>query len=363
MNDIRCIVIGTGHLGKIHAGLVRGLHSSGRGLSLAGVVDSDSHRASAVADLFGVPAAGTAEELSDRFDAAIVATPTCSHTQIARSLLAAGKHCFVEKPLASDMLQCRKLIAAAEENNVTLQVGHVENFNPVFKGLRDQLTDIQYIDAVRCGTYTGRSTDIGIVMDLMIHDLDLIAELVDSPVQRVSAFGLNVLSQHEDFATAHLQFRSGARASVRASRIDEGLQRTFTVYCKHLIARMDLANGTATISRVAGDHASSFADALPYEQRLQVKTELFSRWMPTEEVSFAAENAIEQELLDFAAAIRLGCSPAVDGRRGLRAVTMAEQVLAAIDDARSRVAADASERDDRILRFPFAQPARLRSAA
>ena len=252
MSDIRCIVIGTGHLGKIHAGLLRGLQTNGRGVSLAGVVDSDLNRASSIASLFGVPAASSAQELAGRFDAAVVATPTSSHADIARDLLVAGIHCFVEKPLASDMLQCRKLIAAADDHGVALQVGHVENFNPVFKGLREQLVDIEYIDAVRCGTYTGRSTDIGIVMDLMIHDLDLIADLVESPVQRVSAFGLNVLSQHEDFAAAHLQFRSGVRASVRASRIDENLQRTFTVYCKHLIARLDLANGTATVSRVAG---------------------------------------------------------------------------------------------------------------
>ncbi len=361
MRPIRCAVVGTGHLGKIHAGLVRAIQSKTGSLHLQGVVDADLGRADQIAKIFGVKSADNLTSLLPEIDAAIVATPTSTHLQIGSQLLAAGKHCFIEKPLALNMVECRQLNALAAENDLTLQVGHVENFNPVWKGLRNQFDRIEYIDASRCGTYTGRSTDIGIVMDLMIHDLDLIAEVINSEVERISAYGVSVLSQREDFAEAHLHFRNGAVARVRASRIDAQMMRVFSVYSNNLIAHLNFADGSATVSELRTTSNREFADALPYEQRLKVKESLFSEWLPTTELSFDAENAIEQELLNFADSIDSNLVPLVCGNRGQRAVVLAEQVLAAIEHSRWQAKSNAAH--EQIFAFPTAPVSHSRAAA
>ncbi len=362
MSAIRCAVVGTGHLGKIHSTLVRKIESDSNRLRLAAVVDSDLPRCKAIASQLRVTAAGSLQEVIDNVDAVIIATPTVTHHKIASMALSLGKHCFVEKPFALDMTQCRELINQAEAHGLTLQVGHVESFNPVWTGLKDRLHEVRFVDAVRSGTYTGRSTDIGIVMDLMIHDLDLIAELIDSPVERVSAFGFSVLSAHEDFAEAHFHFRNGAVARVRASRLDEHLQRTMSVYSEDLTAHLNFADGSAKLSYCSANTDFNNADSLPYDERLKVKEKLFTHWMPTETVSFAAVNAIEQELLDFTNAIETGCQPSVNGVRGLRAVTMAEQVLAAIEHSHWQ-RSQAPSQQPAVFAFPDAVPASRRIAA
>jgi predicted dehydrogenase len=331
VKPIRCAVIGAGHLGKIHAGQIRKIENETGLLKLVAVVESDEARCNTLTQSLSVGGAASLDELEPTsYDAAIVASPTCTHHEVATKLIEQGKHCFIEKPFASNRQQCLELVELSESRAVTIQVGHVENFNPAWTAIRDELRNVKFIDAVRSGTYTGRSTDIGIVMDLMIHDLDLIAELVDSTVSHISAFGLSVLSQHEDFAEAHIRFHNGSMARVRASRLDEHLQRKMSVFAEGATAQLDFAEASVRISRY-DDGASGRADELSYDERLRVKESLFSTWMPTEQLQMKATNAIEQELLDFARAIRFQASPKVDGHRGLRAVTMAEQVLAAIE--------------------------------
>ncbi len=343
MKTIRCAVVGTGHLGKIHASLVRKIENETGCLQLAAVIDNDESRCKSVASTLRVKAATSIDEVLQDIDAAIIATPTVTHHRIGCQLLQHGKHCFVEKPFSLNSNECCELMQLAESKKCTLQVGHVENFNPVWTGVRDRLHNVRFVDAVRSGTYTGRSTDIGIVMDLMIHDLDLIAQLIDSPVELVSAFGFSVLSKHEDFAEAHLHFRNGSIARVRASRLDEQLQRTMAVYSEGLTAHLNFADGSAKVCDCGHNSDFNNADCLPYEERLKVKESLFTEWMPTETLTFGAVNAIEQELLDFARAIEHSVAPQVDGARGLRAVTMAEQVLAAIEHSRQQQSHSSSE--------------------
>ena len=351
MRPIRCAVVGTGHLGKVHATILRRIEQGSGRFELAAVVDCDESRCNAFANPLRIKAATKLEDILPEIDAAIIATPTVTHHQVASLALNHGKHCFVEKPFALDMTECRELIDLAEGKQCTLQVGHVENFNPVWTGVRDRLSNVRFVDAVRSGTYTGRSTDIGIVMDLMIHDLDLIAELIDSPVELVSAFGFSVLSKHEDFAEAHLHFRNGSIARVRSSRLDEQLQRTMAVYADGLTAHLNFADGTARLCECGHNGDFNNADSLPYDERLKVKESLFTDWMPTETVSFNAVNAIEQELLEFATSIEQRVAPQVDGQRGLRAVTMAEQVLAAIEHSRWQQSQTSSEQPF-VVPFP-----------
>lgn len=360
MNTVRCLVIGGGHLGKIHASILRSLAVDGRPVQLAGIVDADVHRAASLGQVLGVPYAADMAELAGTFDAAVVATPTVTHATVAGELLSRGIHCLIEKPMATTMLECRRLIVAAETSGAVLSVGHVENFNPAWRAVREKLEDVQHVDAVRCGTYSGRSTDIGVVMDLMIHDLDLIAELADSPAGRVSGHAVAAISTHEDAANCHVQFRSGMTASLRASRIDEHLQRQMTVWCRERIVRIDFATASLRISEINASQRP--ADSLPVEQRLKVAERLFDSWLPTETIEVPAANAIEAELTQFIDAIGGRGSCEVDGYRGLRAVTLAEQVLAAADANAERREAHCTEQADRIYRLPVPSPAVRRAA-
>jgi predicted dehydrogenase len=355
---VRCAVVGTGHLGRIHANLIRKIESETGRLKLVAVVDSNESRREAIASQLRVQACADLQQVVDQIDAAVIATPTITHKQIGAAVLNRGKHCFIEKPLALDMLECKALIELAKVHHVKLQVGHVENFNPVWTGTRDRLRDVRFVDAVRCGTYTGRSTDIGVVMDLMIHDLDLVAELIDAPVERVCAFGMKVLSEREDFAEANIQFQNGAIARLRASRIDEEMCRSMSVYAHDTTAHLNFTDGSAKICNCE-QAGKNNADALPYEERSRVKESLFTNWMPTEVHHFDAINAIEQELLDFAESIETGCAPQVHGERGLRAVTMAEQVLAAIEHSKWQLGQYASEHSP-VYAFPqYVGPQRI----
>lgn len=358
MRAVRCAVVGTGHLGRIHANLIRKIETEVGRLKLCAVVDSDEGRCQAIASQLRVQGCSDLQQVFDQVDAVVIATPTVTHKQIGTNVLSRGKHCFVEKPLALDMLECKSLIDLATLHQVKLQVGHVENFNPAWSGTRERLRDVRFVDAVRCGTYTGRSTDIGVVMDLMIHDLDLIAELIDAPVQRVTAFGMKVLSEREDFAEANIQFQNGAIARVRASRIDEEMRRCMSVYSAGTTAHINFGDGSAKLCNCERGGAAS-ADSLSYDERIRVKESLFTTWMPTETIQFEAVNAIEQELLDFAESIQSDCLPQVHGERGMRAVTMAEQVLAAIEHSKWQLGQYAAENTP-VYVFPqYAQSQRL----
>ncbi len=228
MVRLRLAVIGVGHLGKEHARILSGLP----GVELVGVADVNAAQAETVAQRCGTRAFGDYRSLLPLVDAAVVVVPTFQHHAVAADFLRRGIPILVEKPLAADVTQAAELVELARRQAVVLQVGHIERFNPAFEELTRRPFRPRFVSCERIGPFTGRSTDIGAVLDLMIHDLDLLLALVQCPVREVEALGLSVLGGHEDVAQARLLFENGCVANLSVSRVSAAAVRRMQMWAR-----------------------------------------------------------------------------------------------------------------------------------
>lgn len=323
---LRVAVIGAGHLGRIHARLL----SQRTDVELAGIVEPLASARESASREFGTPGVAEFQSLPRAIDAAIIATPTGSHHEVAMRLLRQDMHVLVEKPIASTAEQAAEMVDLAARRQRVLQVGHVERFNPALDAVRAHLTRPRYVESVRASNYAFRSTDIGVVLDLMIHDLDIVLSLVDQPVVEVSAFGCTAVGPHEDFAQARLLFANGCVANLTANRVSERPERTMTVHGDGAIVRVDLGGSAARVMRPCEAIARGEFDvnALPLATRNELKERFFAAVLPVTEFAVEKRNAIQDEHTDFFEAIRLRRSPRVTGTAGLRAIDVAERILA-----------------------------------
>jgi predicted dehydrogenase len=226
---LKVAVLGVGSLGKEHARLYADLAAAGL-IEFAGVHDTSPQTAARIAEKYHTPVFATLDEAIAGASAFSVVTPTNTHFALTDRLLAAGKHVLVEKPMTDNAAHAAQLVQRAAEKSVVLQVGHVERFNPVLHYLEEVATDPRYIESLRISPFPARSTDIGVVLDLMIHDLDVVLALVRSPVASVDAVGIPVLSGTEDIANARLRFANGCVANLTASRVSTERVRKIRVF-------------------------------------------------------------------------------------------------------------------------------------
>ncbi len=269
---------------------------------------------------------GDYRELIGDVDAAIVATPTNTHHTIGIELLSSGIPLLVEKPLANHAAAADDLVNLARKQGLVLQVGHVERFNPALAWAASEVRDPKYIEATRTSGYSFRSTDIGVVLDVMIHDLDVVLALASSTVTHVDALGISVLGGHEDMATARLTFASGLVAQLTASRVSFQQRRTMSIFTSRCCATIDFATQEATVVKPREDvlRRRFQADRLTADERAHLKEHLFDELLVRSEHEPIKINAIEEEQRDFVAAIRTGKTPRVDGAAGRDAVAVAE---------------------------------------
>ena len=225
-NKIKAGVIGVGAIGKNHARIYSEIDSA----DLVAVFDSDTDAAKEIVNLYGGVLAGSIEEFSNLVDVVSVATPTNTHRSIGESLLERGKHLLIEKPIADSAPDAQALVNLAAEMNCVLQVGHIERFNPVLEEIEERLKDPRFIEVHRLSPFPNRSMDIGVVLDLMIHDLEIVLHLVKSKIQSIDAVGVPVLTEREDIANARLRFENGCVANVTASRISPERLRKIRVF-------------------------------------------------------------------------------------------------------------------------------------
>lgn len=229
MNKVKVAVLGTGSLGQHHARIYSELHAAGL-VEMMGIYDANAASARAVAEKNKLHVFSSLEEAAAASDALNIVTPTIYHFEIAKKLMEQGKHVLVEKPITDNSAHAAELIEIAKRNKLVLQVGHVERFNPVYKYVASQATDPRYIECQRLSPFPARSMDIGVVLDLMIHDLDIVLSLVKSPVTSVDAVGFSVLSKTEDIANARLRFANGCAATITASRASADRTRKIRIY-------------------------------------------------------------------------------------------------------------------------------------
>jgi predicted dehydrogenase len=245
MKRLRVGVVGVGHLGQHHARIL----SAMSGVELVAVADARSEQAQAIAAKCGTVALNDYRPLLELVDAVTIAVPTCLHGEVAGAFLEKGIATLVEKPMTSSLAESEQLVAQARAAHAVLQVGHIERFNPALQALEGLAVRPKFVNAERLSTYTFRSTDIGVVFDLMIHDLDLLLSLIAAPVRSVSAVGVSLFGEHEDVANARIEFEDGSVANLTASRASYTPSRKMRIWGAEGYASLDFAAKEATVIR------------------------------------------------------------------------------------------------------------------
>ncbi len=270
MKNVRVAVVGTGYLGSLHARI----YKETPGCTLAGVCDTNKQALAQVAGELGVPGYTDHRELMGKVDAVSIAVPTVLHHAVALDFLDAGVDCLVEKPFTVNLRQADRLIAATRKKRLILQVGHVERFNSAFSSTQKFFKHPYFIECHRLSTFPHRSLDIGVVLDLMIHDIDIILGLVRSPIRRIDAVGVNVLTPYEDIANARITFRNGCVCNLTASRISDEAMRKIRIFLKDAYISLDYRNQHAFIYRRTPEGIGK--EALPIEKEQPLQKELAS---------------------------------------------------------------------------------------
>ena len=302
---MRIGVVGVGHLGQHHVKHLAKMP----GVEFAGLYDVDRGQAEKIARQNGVATIGSLPDMADRVDGVTVAVPTPAHFQVAEFFLSRGVHCFVEKPLTATVEESEKLIELASEKGVVLQVGHIERFNPAVVEMAKHVKAPAFIEVSRLGPYDPRVSHVGVVLDLMIHDLDIILSMVNEPVVRLDAVGGRVISPHEDIVKATLYFKNGCRADLSASRVTLKKYRKIRVFQPDAYLSLDYSERSLKIFRKKGPEFRSLRDIRMVRPRLE------------------KVDPLERELAHFADCCKHGLSPLVSGVHGRNALGLAYDIL------------------------------------
>jgi len=305
----RIAVIGVGYLGRFHAQKYQQLS----GCQLVGVVDADGATVKRVAAELGVPAFGDYRELFGSVDAVSVAVPTALHFEVAKAFLERGVHTLVEKPITTTVVEAQALVEAAARNRCVLQVGHLERFNPAIVAATSLLKTARFVESHRLAPFKVRGTDVSVVLDLMIHDIDLIQSLVGAPIVAIDAAGSAIFSGDLDIANARIRFANGCVANTTASRVSMKQERKIRIFQDDAYLSIDLQQKILTVIRKKSD--------APVESPAQVAIE---------EQSFEQGDALLEEIGAFLKSIREGIPAVVTGEDGLRALQTAVQITALV---------------------------------
>ncbi len=299
---LKVAVIGVGHLGKWHADK----YAACAACELVAVVDSNAENARAIAEKHTAETFTDYRDVIPLVDAISLVVPTSLHYKIGREFLEAGIHCLIEKPVTETVEEAETLIRIAADKSLVLQVGHIERFNSVMLGITEHMQQPQFLESTRLAPFTTRATDVSVILDLMIHDIDIILDLVDSPITRISASGISVLSDTIDIANARIEFENHCVANVTASRISRKRERKLRIFQKDAYLSADFQDKILAINRKGEtDNAEGFKD------------------ITHEELAFGDNDALNLEVLDFINAINSGKRPLVNGEDGRRALQTA----------------------------------------
>lgn len=320
-NKVNIGVIGAGHLGRFHIECLKRIP----GFDLKGFYDLDPERAKEIAEKYAIPFFHQPDELLDAVEAVCIVTPTITHFDLALKAIEAGKHLFIEKPLTDLPETSRKLANLLETKNLVGRVGHVERYNPAFIAARQLGIDKPvFIEAHRLAPFNPRGMDVPVIMDLMIHDIDLILSMVDSEVDHIEANGVGVAGNTADICNARITFKNKAVANLTASRISLKQMRKLRLFQRDQYMAMDFLNHEVQVVKLF--HAEP-------EDMMTMKLELpdGDRWIAADNPSVSKHNAIEQELIEFYEAIREHSTKGVTFAQGARAVEVASSILAQIE--------------------------------
>ncbi|WP_299117890.1 Gfo/Idh/MocA family protein [uncultured Winogradskyella sp.] len=311
-------VLGAGHLGKIHLRLLNQSHK----YNLVGFYDADPENAQKVVEEFGYKYFDTIDALIEAVDVVDIVTPTLSHYDCAKQAIAKGKHIFIEKPITNTVEEAEAIRTLVAEHGVKGQVGHVERFNPAFIGVKDQIENPMFIETHRLAEFNPRGTDVPVVLDLMIHDIDIILSVVDSPVKHISASGVSVISETPDIANARIEFKNGCVANLTASRISLKNMRKTRFFQKDAYISVDFLEKKCEVVKMK-DAPESPGD---FDMILQ-NAEGIKKQIYFDNPEIENNNAILDELETFADAINNNTKPVVTLHDGTEALRVANMII------------------------------------
>ena len=315
LTPLRVGVIGSGYLGQFHAEKYARMDA----VKLVAVVDIDSNRADEIAQRCNTKALTDFRDLIGSVDAVSIVTPTPLHYEIGMAMLEAGIHVLVEKPMTTSLQEAHALIGLAESKNLVLQVGHLERFNPAVLAVQDIITKPMFIESHRLSLYNSRSTDVSVVLDLMIHDIDIILNFVAAEVKSIHASGAAVVSDHCDIANARIEFETGCVANITASRISMKNQRKIRLFQKMGYISVDFAKRE-----------------IVHIQQTDLSNDAPIPGMEINQSCFPDGDALDEELRSFAQAVSACHEPVVTGHMGSQALAVALDVMSQIDAATRR---------------------------
>ncbi len=323
-------VVGVGHLGALHAKMLADIPQ----VKFAGVFDINMQRTREIAQEFQTVAFTSLDDMLPCVDALTIATTTSTHCTVAKRALLAGKHVFIEKPMTETIEEADELVRIARHNNLLIQVGHIERFNAAVLAVEKYNINPMFVESHRLAQFNPRGTDVAVVLDLMIHDIDIILSFVKSPVVKVEANGVAVVSDSVDIANARLQFENGCVANVTASRISQKKMRKMRMFQKDAYIAIDFAEKSAEVFRLVGE------DEPPHKGTMmlgQIESGKVKRNIAYETPKVEDVNALRYELELFVKSIRTNTPPPVTGEDGIRALKVAHLVMEKIEQQMLRL--------------------------
>lgn len=313
-------VIGVGHLGSLHAKMLAEISS----VEFVGVVDVDTARRESIAKEYHVKTFDSLQAMLPHVKAVTIATPTSEHFSIASQVIANGIHAFIEKPITATIEEANELIRLSEQRNVKIQIGHIERFNPALLALEQYEMKPMFVESHRLAQFNPRGTDVAVVLDLMIHDIDIILSLVQSPIEKIDANGVAVISDTIDIANARLQFKNGCVANVTASRISQKKMRKMRLFQRDTYISLDFSEGLAEVYRLTDTNTDNASHGMVLGQ---IDSGKLTKRIVYEQPEIKEVNALKYELEMFADAIMNNKQPVVTAMEATQALSIAHAIM------------------------------------
>ncbi len=327
MEKIKIGVIGTGHLGRLHTKLLNEIEKA----ELIGAFDLDKEKLKAVTDEYGITAYDSVEGLLNDVEAVSIAATTSEHYNLVKTALNSGKHVLVEKPITSEIWQAEELVELANEKDLRLQVGHIERFNPALVSLDEYNLKPMFVQTDRLAQFNPRGTDVAVVLDLMIHDIDIILNLIGSKVKNIHASGVAVVSDTIDIANARIEFENGAVANVTASRISQKKMRKMRMFQRDTYISLDFDSGVSEVYRLLPIDGELPENYFSYGE---IGIGERKKLLVYEHPEMKEINALKHELKLFVEAVINGTRPVVSGEDGLQALRVAAEIIKKIEESK-----------------------------
>lgn len=334
MSDkIKLGLFGVGHLGKVHLKLLKELAGERDDLEIVGINDINAENLSKISEEFGVTGYESRNELIEKINAGVIVTSTSAHYELAKELLTKGIHCFIEKPITDTIEEANELLEIFNKQKLTVQIGHIERFNPALLAIEKYNLTPLFIESHRLSQFNPRGTDVSVIKDLMIHDIDIILNLVKSKVKNISANGVAIITDKIDIANARIEFENGCVANVTASRISQKKMRKMRIFQQNAYISVDFAENTSEVFRLTKDApegSGGFAMSVGQIEKNGESLDIYYEKPKHEEI-----NPLKFELNSFIDSIKNNTEPKVTLEDGMEALRVAEMIVNQIEETQT----------------------------